>query len=98
VDYADNVANSYVEFSISQTGIRKLTFRYANGSTVNRTCSITLNGNKVDTFYFQPTGSWTTWNTASLTLDLGPNSGNKALRVTSATNAGGPNLDSLTVR
>lgn len=53
VDFADNVANSFVEFSINHTGPRTLTFRYANGSTVNRTCKITINGVSVGMLSFR---------------------------------------------
>lgn len=98
VDFADNVANSFVEFSISQTGNRTLVFRYANGSAVNRTCGIAVNGMVVGTLSFPPTGSWETWKTASLSVNLGTASGNKAVRVTSTTVKGGPNLDKLTVQ
>ncbi|MEP7339866.1 MAG: DUF4394 domain-containing protein [Acidobacteriota bacterium] len=98
VDFADNVANSFVEFSISQTGNRTLVFRYANGSAVNRTCSIAVNGMVVGTLSFPPTGSWETWKTVSLNVNLGAASGNKAVRVTATTVKGGPNLDKLTVQ
>ena len=98
VDFADNVANSFVEFSISQTGNRTLVFRYANGSAVNRTCSIAVNGMIVGTLSFPPTGSWDTWKTASLSVNLGTASGNKAVRVTATTVKGGPNLDKLNVQ
>jgi len=98
VDFADNVANSYVQFSINETGSRTLTFRYANGSTVNRTCNVTLNGASIGMLSFPPTGNWDTWKTTSLTVNLGASSGGKALRVTAATNKGGPNIDKLTVK
>jgi len=48
--------------------------------------------------YFQPTGSWSTWRTVQTTLNLGAGTGAKAVRVTAVTNAGGPNLDSLTIK
>ena len=99
VDYADNVANSYVEFSVSQTGARTLIFRYANGSTVNRPCKVTVNGTVVGTLNFAPTGAWTTWSTCTLSnVNLGAATGNRAVRVTSTTTAGGPNLDNLVVQ
>jgi hypothetical protein len=99
VDFADNVANSFVEFSVSQTGARTLIFRYANGSTVNRPCKITVNGTVVGTLNFAPTGAWTTYRTCTLSnVNLGTASGNRAVRVTSTTTAGGPNLDNLVVQ
>jgi hypothetical protein len=98
VDYADGVAGSFVEFSLSQTGKRTLVFRYANGSTVNRTCAVRVNGTVVGTLSFPPTGAWTTWQTCSLSVNLGAAAGNKAVRITSATTTGGPNLDRLNVQ
>src|SRR5215475_10247219 len=98
VDYPDNVASGYTQFSVSQTGTRTFIFRYANGSTVDRSCDVTINGVKVDRMYFQPTGSWSTWMTVQTSLNLGAGTGNKAVRVTAATTAGGPNLDSLTIQ
>jgi len=99
VDFADNVAGSFVEFSVSQTGARTLKFRYANGSTVNRPCKITVNGTVVGTLNFAPTGAWTTYSICSLSnVNLGAAAGNKAVRVTSTTAAGGPNLDNLVVQ
>jgi endoglucanase len=98
VDYPDNLASGYTEFSVSQTGARTFVFRYANGSTVSRPCDVTINGVKVDRMYFQPTGSWSTWSTVQTSLNLGAGTGAKAVRVTAVTTAGGPNLDSLTVK
>ena len=98
VDFADNVANSYVQFALNLTGNRTIDFRYANGSTVNRTCNVTLSGMSVGTLTFPPTGSWDTWKKATLTVNLGITAGNKALRVTAATVKGGPNLDKLEIR
>jgi hypothetical protein len=97
VDFADGVANGFVEFTVTQTGSRKLTFRSANGSTVNRPCTVTVNGASVGTVNFPPTGAWTTWTTTSLTVNLGAASGAK-IRVTSTTAAGGPNIDKLDVQ
>jgi hypothetical protein len=99
VDYPNKVAGGYTQFSVSQTGIRTFIFRYANGSTVTRPCDITINGVKVGQMSFQPTGSYSTWSTAQITLDIGAGTGNKAVRVTAATTAGGPPfLDSLTIK
>jgi endoglucanase len=98
VDFADNVAGGFTEFSVNRTGVRTLTFRYGNGSMVNRVCNITLNGVSVGTLSFPPTGAWPTWKTISLQVNFGTAAGNKALRVTSTTTAGGPNLDKLDIQ
>ncbi len=97
VDYADNVAGGFTEFTLAQTGNRTLIFRYGNGSTVNRTCAVTVNGVAVGTLSFPPTGAWPTWLTVSIPVNLGTAAGSK-VRVTSTTAAGGPNLDKLDVQ
>ncbi|MGH9839982.1 MAG: DUF4394 domain-containing protein [Blastocatellia bacterium] len=98
VDYADNVAGGFTEFSVGQTGARMLIFRYGNGSMVNRTCALTVNGTAVGTLSFPPTGAWPTWQTVSIQVNLGTAAGNKAVRLTSTTTAGGPNLDKLDIQ
>jgi Domain of unknown function (DUF4394)/Carbohydrate binding module (family 6) len=98
VDYADNVANGFTQFSLTQTGARTFTFRYANGSTVNRPCVLTLNGANVGMLSFPPTGAWTTWKTVTIQVNLGSATSAKAARLTSTTAAGGPNLDRLDVQ
>jgi Domain of unknown function (DUF4394)/Carbohydrate binding module (family 6) len=98
VNFADNVAGGSVQFSVTQSGNRKLTFRYANGSTVKRPCALTVNGVKVDTLYFQPTGAWTNWVTVSTVINLGSGSGVRVVKLTASTPTGGPNLDRLDIR
>jgi hypothetical protein len=98
VDYPDNIASGFTEFSVNQTGTRTFIYRYANGGAVSRSCDITINGVKVDRIYFQPTGSWSTWRTVQAIYNLGTGTGAKAVRVTAVTTAGGPNFDSLTIK
>jgi glucose/arabinose dehydrogenase len=97
VDYT-NVAGSYVELTVSAvaTGTAQLTFRYANGTTVNRPMDITVNGNSAALdLAFNPTTNWDTWadQTISVTLTAGSNK----VRATATTANGGPNLDRLRV-
>jgi hypothetical protein len=97
VNYADNVAGGVVSFAVNQAGTQTLIFRYANGSAVNRPCNVTVNGTLVGTVAFAPTGSFTTYRTATLSVTLPINSAFKDVRVTSTTTAGGPNMDSMAV-
>ncbi|MGH8015668.1 MAG: CBM35 domain-containing protein, partial [Candidatus Zixiibacteriota bacterium] len=97
VDYADRVANSFVEFAVNQAGQQTLIFRYANGSAVNRPCNVTINGASVGTVTFPPTGAFTTYRTVTLPVNLGSGSSFRAVRITSTTAAGGPNLDKMNV-
>jgi hypothetical protein len=97
VDYADNIANSFVEFTVQQQGMQTLTFRYANGSGGNRPSLITVNGQSYGTLNFPPTGGWNSWKTISITINLG-STGTVNVRITSTTAAGGPNMDRMDVQ
>jgi hypothetical protein len=97
VNYTDNALGGYTEFQVNQSGTQTLIFRYANGGAVNRPCDVTVNGVSVGTVAFPPTGSFTTYKTVTLPVNLGTTNGFKALRVTSTTAAGGPNLDQLSL-
>ncbi len=44
---------------------------------------------------FAPTGAWTNWNTAKVTVSL--NAGNNTIRVLANSSSGGPNLDRMEV-
>ncbi|MFI6500780.1 cellulase family glycosylhydrolase [Nonomuraea typhae] len=92
----DNVTGSAVEFTVNAAtaGNATLTFRYANGTTVNRPLSISVNGG-AQTKDFPGTGAWTTWQEASVTAAL--NAGANTVRAGATTANGGPNLDRLTV-
>ncbi|HKQ75072.1 MAG TPA: DUF4394 domain-containing protein [Blastocatellia bacterium] len=95
VNYADNVAGGYCEFQVNQNGTQTLVVRYSNGSTVNRPCNVTVNGVSVGTIQFPPTGSFSTFGLATLSVNLGAGGGFRALRITSTTPAGGPNMDDI---
>jgi hypothetical protein len=97
VNFADNVPGGTTAFQVNQNGTRTLVFRYANGGAVNRPCNILVNGVSVGTVAFAPTGSFTIYKTATLTVNLGTAGGFREVRVTSTTAAGGPNLDQLGV-
>jgi len=97
VNFTDNAPNGFTDFAVNQAGPQTLTFRYANGGAVNRPCNITVNGTLVGTVAFAPTGSFTTYRTATLSINLPVNSAFKTLRVTSTTANGGPNLDSASL-
>jgi unsaturated rhamnogalacturonyl hydrolase len=93
----DNEVGSYVEWSVPATaaGAVTLTFRHANGTTVNRPATISVNGSVVATPSFAPTGAWTTWRTAAVPASL--TAGTNTIRATATTANGSANLDSLTV-
>src|SRR6266511_3457395 len=97
VDYT-NVAGSSVEFTVNQlvAGTVILTFRYANGTTVNRPMDISVNSNTIaNDMAFNPTTNWDTWADASINTTLP--AGTSKIRATATTADGGPNLDRLRV-
>lgn len=96
VDYGGN--GTWMEWNnvnVSTTGSKTLTFRYANGSTVNRTCEVKVNGVSIGSLSFAPTSGWTNWTTAYITATL--NSGNNTIRIAATTSSGGPNIDRMNI-
>jgi Domain of unknown function (DUF4394) len=97
VNYADGVAGGITDYSVNQSGAVTLSVRYSNGSAANRPCNVLVNGVTVGTIAFPPTGSFATYGTATLALNLGATNGFKTLRIISTTAAGGPNSDFITI-
>ncbi|MBN1411118.1 MAG: carbohydrate-binding protein [Spirochaetales bacterium] len=96
LDYGGNA--TWAEWNkvyCSVTGTKTMTFTYANGSSGNRQCAITVNGNAAGNVGFTPTGGWTIW--TKVTINVPMNSGNNTVRVTANTASGGPNLDGFKV-
>ena len=80
---------------ITDTGSRTLRFRYANGSSGNRPLAIAVNGSTVSAgLSFAPTGAWTSWGMATLSVNLP--AGTVRIRA-STTGSNGANIDSLMV-
>ncbi|MGM8225153.1 pectate trisaccharide-lyase [Cellvibrio sp. ARAG 10.3] len=96
-DY-ENVSDSYGEWTVNvpSAGQVTATFRFANGTTVNRPMAISVNGNVVNSgLAFSGTGGWASWATQSITLTL--NAGTNVIRAASTTANGGPNVDYLEI-
>ncbi|WP_157254321.1 glycosyl hydrolase 2 galactose-binding domain-containing protein [Nonomuraea typhae] len=93
----DNVTGSYVEWTVTAAaaGPADLEIRYANGTTVNRPMSFTVNGGPAQNRDFPGTGAWSTWQTQAVPVTL--REGVNTIRAVSATANGGPNLDRLVV-
>ena len=97
--YADftNASGDAITWDVTSAvaGSVNLTFRYANGGTTNRALALTINGvTVVPNLAFNPTGSWTTWKTVTLSVQL--SAGTNSIRL-STIGANGANFDSLTV-
>jgi Domain of unknown function (DUF4394) len=90
-------ADSFVEFAVNQRGAQKLTIRYSNGSAASPFCSVGVNGNQIGFVSFPPTGSYATYATATLPVNLA-GAGFKALRIAPLADVtGGPNIDKISV-
>ena len=74
-------------------GSATLTFGWANGTTVSRPTTITVNGAAAQTLTFPSTGTWESWTTSTVTVTL--SAGANTVTATSTTADGGPNLDYL---
>src|SRR5262245_9089867 len=69
----DNVPGCTFQFAVTAAGARTaaLTFRFANGTTTNRPMDIIVNGALVaGARAFPGTGSWTSWQTATINATL----------------------------
>lgn len=89
-------AFSEVTVNVPAAGSYLLAFRYANGTTADRSVDLSVNGIVVRyALSFLPTGAWTNWQdaTAILTLQAGLNK----IRIIATTAAGCANYDKLTV-
>ncbi len=95
----NNVQGAAVVWAVesSNSGRQTLTFRYANGGIANRNGSLVINGgsNGNYTLSLPVTGSWTSWQTVAIEVDLVQ--GNNILQLSSVTAEGLPNIDSLTL-
>ncbi|MEV6159647.1 fibronectin type III domain-containing protein [Nonomuraea sp. NPDC052129] len=93
----DNLTGSYVEWTVNApvAGPVTLELRYANGTTVNRPMSITVNGGAAVNRDFNATGNWDTWQTSTLTVTLAQ--GVNKIRATATTANGGPNADRISI-
>ncbi|HCT80923.1 MAG TPA: carbohydrate-binding protein [Micromonosporaceae bacterium] len=92
-----NAVGSNVTWTVNAAaaGPVLLKFGYANGATVDKPMTVTVNGAIVGTVAFAPTGAWTTWVTAPANTSF--NAGSNVVRLTATTAAGGPNVDYVDV-
>ena len=96
VDYK-NASGDWVQWTtgVLEEGEKTLTFRYANGAGSARPLELSVNGGVViPRLVFESTGSWTNWQTVSVTVRL--SAGDNAIRLT-AVGSSGPNIDRMRV-
>lgn len=89
----DNTLGSSANWNVYAENAQSTTIgiRYANGGATARAMTVKVNGTTQTTFTGAPTGSWNTWKTENITLQLSSGSNQIVLTATSAD--GGPNID-----
>lgn len=67
-----NAIGSFASWVLNSPSAQTATvsFRYANGGTTSRDGQVIVNGKVVANLLLPPTGAWTTWNIATLSLSL----------------------------
>ena len=92
----DNAVGTSITFNITavNAGTATLSFRYANGGTVDRPAQVSLNGTFLaNTLSFPVTGTFTDWKSVDLMLTL--LKGNNIMKIISYTSEGLPNIDQI---
>jgi alpha-galactosidase len=92
-----NETGAFVQYTVpaAAAGPARLTFDYANGSTTDRSATLTVNGTAAGTLSFPATGAWSLWKTAVATVNLV--AGTNTIRLTATTAGGVANSDYLDV-
>jgi polygalacturonase len=90
----DNVSGAFVECSVTGP-FANIAVRYANGTTISRPMTVSLDGVALSTPTFGSTTNWDTWAVANVAASAA--AGTHLIRLTSTTANGGPNLDRITV-
>lgn len=90
-----NAIGSKIMFSINSTtaSSKTISFRYANGGSTNRTGDVVVNGNKVGTLNFTPTGNFTTYLVEDIAFNLVL--GDNIVQIISTTADGLANIDQI---
>lgn len=89
----DNSVQSFGTWTLNSqnTASSTLWITYANGGAASRDMNLTLNGANLGVLSLPATGAWTTWEKASVAIQL--KSGKNNLTLTSTMAEGGPNID-----
>ena len=95
----DNSSGMGITWSLSvpSGGSYSLVWRYANGTTTNRTGQVMVDGSVVvSSVGFSGTGSWTTWTSTSGT-NVNLSTGTRLIRLQATNSSGLANIDYLSV-
>lgn len=94
----NNVVGSYVQWEINAAaaGVATVGIRYANIDSAARHAELRVNGSVVNPdLTFPGTGSWSSWSTVTVTVNL--NAGSNTFRLTGIDSVSCPNLDKIDV-
>jgi len=88
-----NAVGAFAEFTVGApaAGTATLNVRFANGTAGARAADIMVNGSRVASASFEPTGAWDTWVTKTVTVPV--RAGNNTVRLSPTSSAGLPNVD-----
>ncbi|MGC9539767.1 non-reducing end alpha-L-arabinofuranosidase family hydrolase [Streptomyces sp. UG1] len=91
----DNAVGAHAQFAVSAAtaGTATLGIRFANGGTTARPADVLVDGATVQSVSFEPTGSWSSWTTKTLTVPM--SAGDHIIRIRSAAATGLPNIRAL---
>ncbi len=99
--YADygRTAGDTVEWVLDglNSGSHTVAFRYANGSTAARPLDVYLDGERLETLDFAPTGGWDVWGEASLSSAVEIPFGETPTLALVMEGTNGPNVDAVTL-
>ncbi|MEJ5259814.1 MAG: carbohydrate-binding domain-containing protein [Anaerohalosphaeraceae bacterium] len=94
-----NAVGMYIEWSVyaASAGTVQLQWRYANGSSNNRTAAVSVGGvTQAANISFPSTGSWTSWTTSAL-VPVSLSAGNNRIRLIAEMSEGLANIDWMSV-
>ncbi|HEU5470186.1 MAG TPA: carbohydrate-binding protein [Actinophytocola sp.] len=88
-----NATGAFVQFTVVATGsgAGMATVRFANGGTTGRPADLIVNGTRLFSVPFEPTGAWSTW--ASRNVGFLVPAGTSTIRLNPTTSGGLPNID-----
>ncbi|MBC9730381.1 carbohydrate-binding protein [Streptomyces sp. TRM68367] len=92
-----NATGSAADFTVNASTAESVTLelRFANGSSGSRSADVVVNGTRVQSTSFEPTGSWSNWAAKTWTVQL--QEGSNTVRVAATNSNGLPNVDHLDV-
>lgn len=89
--------NDSLPVTVSTAGSYNIDFRYSNGSGATQTLSVYVNGTKIKTVSFAPTGAWdSTWATVTSAFTL--NAGSNTIKIQHDSGDGPTDIDYIVVK